>query len=352
MEWPEPIQSVQHLLKSGIECLPARYIRPDDQKPPKAHQLVKEDIPIIDLSGLFDERRKKTMEEISDACREWGFFQVINHGVCPELLMAGRGVSREFFRLPLEEKQKHANDPRTYVGYGSRLGVQKGEILDWGDYYFHHFLPLSIREEHRWPSKPEEYRTTMKEYCKGTLDLCRTLLSVFSENLGLAPGFLHEAFGREEGIGLCVRLNYYPVCPQPGLTYGLSPHTDPGGFTVILQDDVVGLQVHKGDNWVTVQPVPNALTINLGDQMEILTNGIYKSVEHSGVVNQNKERMSIVVFCNLNGESVVGPIKELLHDSNPPRYRQMTFNEYRTFVRRTGIRGRSYLESNLKISQE
>ena len=73
------------------------------------------------------------MEEISDACREWGCFQLINHGVSPELLMAGCEVSREFFDLPLEEKQKHANDPLTYVGYGSRIGVQKGAILDWGD---------------------------------------------------------------------------------------------------------------------------------------------------------------------------------------------------------------------------
>jgi hypothetical protein len=157
MEWPEPIQRVQCIAESGIQCLPSRYIRPDDEKP-IGHRVVEEEIPIIDLSGLCDERRRKTMEEISNACREWGFFQVINHGISPEHLVAGSEVSREFFRLPLEEKQKHANDPVTYVGYGSRIGVQKGATLDWGDYYFHHFLPLSIREEHRWPSKPEEYR--------------------------------------------------------------------------------------------------------------------------------------------------------------------------------------------------
>ena len=72
------------------------------------------------------------MEEISNAYRDQGYFQLINHGVYPELLMARREVSREFFDLPLEEKQKHKNDPLTYVGYGSRIGVQKGAILDWG----------------------------------------------------------------------------------------------------------------------------------------------------------------------------------------------------------------------------
>lgn len=349
MEWPEPIQSVQCLAESGIKCLPSRYIRPRDEKPPE-HKLVEEKVPVIDLSGLCDERRRKTMEEISDACREWGCFQVINHGVSPELLMAGREVSRGFFSLPLEEKQKHANDPCSYVGYGSRLGVQKGATLDWGDYYFHHYLPLSVREEHRWPSKPEEYRSRMKEYCEGTLELCGTLLSVCSENLDLPPNNLNEAFGHEEGIGVCVRLNYYPVCPQPELTYGLSPHTDPGGITILLQDDVVGLQVHRGNYWVPVQPVANALTIILGDQMEILTNGIYKSVEHSCVANQKKERMSIVVFCNPNGEKDVGPIKELTNDeSNPARYKHMTFNQYRTLIRRNGIKGNSYVKSLINL---
>lgn len=344
MEWPEPIQRVQCIAESGIKCLPPSYIRPDDEKPQDA-QLVELEIPIIDLSGLFDERRRKTMDEISDACREWGFFQVINHGISAELLIAVREVSRAFFSLPLEEKQKLANDPRTYVGYGSRIGVQKGAILDWGDYCFHHFLPVCIREEHRWPSKPEEYRAKMKEYCEGTLGLCWALLSVFSENLGLPPDYLKEAFEREEGIGICVRVNYYPACPQPELTYGLSPHSDPGGIAVLLQDEVVGLQVRKGDNWVPVRSVANALTINLGDQMEILTNGTYKSVEHRCVVNQEKERMSIVVFCNPNGEKEIGPIKELIHDRNTSTYAQMTFNEYRMFVRTTGTKGKSYVRS-------
>lgn len=346
MDWPEPIQRVQCIAESGIQCLPSRYIRPDDEKP-IGQRVVEEEIPIIDLSGLYDKRRRKTMEEISNACREWGFFQVINHGISPEQLQAGSEVSREFFRLPLEEKQKHANDPVSYVGYGSRIGVQKGATLDWGDYYYHHFLPLRIREEHRWPCKPEEYRARMKVYCEETLELCKTLLSVFSENLGLPPDYLKESFGNEEGIGICVRLNYYPVCPQPELTYGLSPHSDPGGITVLLQNDVVGLQVRKNDYWVPVRPVANALTINLGDQIEILTNGIYKSVEHSCVVNKMKERMSIVVFCNPNGEKEVGPIKELIDESSPPSYGQMTFNEYRKFIRTTGTKGKSYVNSTI-----
>ena len=93
-------------------------MRPDDEKPSE-QKLVEEEIPIIDISGLCDERQRKTVEEISDAYRDWGCFQLINHGFSLEILMVGHEVSRELFDLPLEEKQKHTNDPLTYVGYGS-----------------------------------------------------------------------------------------------------------------------------------------------------------------------------------------------------------------------------------------
>ncbi|KAH9328651.1 hypothetical protein KI387_000759, partial [Taxus chinensis] len=268
LEWPESIQSVQSIAETGIKCLPTKYVRSEEERPTD-HVLFEEHIPLIDLSGLEDDRRRrKTMEEISHACKEWGFFQVINHGMSSDLLQAGSDVSKMFFHLPLEEKQKHANDPNTYVGYGSRVGVEKGAILDWGDYYYHHFLPSSIREEHKWPSQPLEYRPTMKEYCSGALKLSKTLLSVLSQNVGLPPTTLEEAFGGNENIGICVRLNYYPVCPQPDLTFGLSPHSDPGGITILLQNEVSGLQVRKSGHWVPVPPIPNALIINLGDQIE------------------------------------------------------------------------------------
>ena len=156
---PEPIQRVQGIAESGIKSLPNAYIKPEPERPQAGiiHPF-DEEIPVIDMSGLNDERRCKTMKEISDACSKWGFFQVINHGNTSQLLTPAMNVGREFFNMPLEEKQKYANDPITYEGYGSRIGVQKGALLDWGDYFFHHFLPLSIRNEIKWPSKPKNYR--------------------------------------------------------------------------------------------------------------------------------------------------------------------------------------------------
>lgn len=96
-------------------------------------------------------------------------------------------------------------------------------------------------------------------------------MQVLSKGLGIKEGRLHEAFGGEED-GACLRVNFYPKCPQPDLTLGLSPHSDPGGMTVLLVDDhVEGLQVRKADAWVTVHPVPNSFIINIADQIEVVT---------------------------------------------------------------------------------
>lgn len=94
-------------------------------------------------------------------------------------------------------------------------------------------------------------------------------MKVFSANLGLEEEYLQKAFGGEE-VGACFRVNYYPKCPQPDLTLGLSPHSDPGGMTLLLPDEQVsGLQIRRGEKWVTVKPVPNAFVVNIGDQLQV-----------------------------------------------------------------------------------
>lgn len=161
-EWPEPIQRVQIIAESGINAVPPRYIKPETDRPDidpcKASCSSDVNIPVIDLSGVKGDGRERTMQQIAEACKEWGFFQVVNHGVPLELMRQARGVAREFFSLPLEEKQVYANSPKTYEGYGSRLGIDKGALLDWGDYFFLHLLPLSIRDINKWPAKPTLYR--------------------------------------------------------------------------------------------------------------------------------------------------------------------------------------------------
>lgn len=114
-------------------------------------------------------------------------------------------------------------------------------------------------------------REATAEYSREVASLCGRLMAAMSAGLGLGESRLAEAFGGVAGV--CVRVNYYPRCPQPELTLGLSSHSDPGGMTVLLADDRVrGLQVRhrRGGAWVTVDPVPGAFIVNVGDQIQVI----------------------------------------------------------------------------------
>ncbi|KAJ6772611.1 LEUCOANTHOCYANIDIN DIOXYGENASE-LIKE PROTEIN [Salix koriyanagi] len=310
-EWPEPIVRVQSLSDSGGPLIPERYVKPVLERPSVSFSAANDvDIPIIDLAGLYGDDhalRATILDQISIACREWGFFQVINHGVSPRLMDHAREVWREFFLSPMEVKQAYANTPKTYEGYGSRA------VLD--------------------------------EYGKQLVELCGRLMKVLSINLGLGEEQLQNAFGGDN-IGACMRVNFYPKCPQPGLTLGLSSHSDPGGMTLLLPDShVPGLQVRRDENWITVKPVPHAFIVNIGDQIQVLSNATFKSVEHRVMVNSSKERLSLAFFYNPKSDIPIEPLKELVAPDRPPLYPAMTFDEYRLFIRMRGPCGKSQVES-------
>uniref|UniRef100_A0A6N2NIR8 Fe2OG dioxygenase domain-containing protein n=1 Tax=Salix viminalis TaxID=40686 RepID=A0A6N2NIR8_SALVM len=314
-EWPEPIVRVQSLSDGGGPLIPERYVKPVLERPSVSFSAANDvNIPIIDLAGLYGDDhalRATILDQISIACREWGFFQVINHGVSPRLMDHAREVWREFFLSPMEVKQAYANTPKTYEGYGSRLGVEK--VLD--------------------------------EYGKQLVELCGRLMKVLSINLGLGEEQLQNAFGGDN-IGACMRVNFYPKCPQPGLTLGLSSHSDPGGMTLLLPDShVPGLQVRRDENWITVKPVPHAFIVNIGDQIQVLSNATFKSVEHRVMVNSSKERLSLAFFYNPRSDIPIEPLKELVAPDRPPLYPAMTFDEYRLFIRMRGPCGKSQVES-------
>ncbi|OIW04106.1 hypothetical protein TanjilG_00666 [Lupinus angustifolius] len=348
LEWPEPIVRVQSLSKICIDSIPKRFIKPlSDRASIITSSDYDANVPIIDLGDLNGDPDTiaSTLGQISEACHEWGFFQVVNHGVNHDLMDMARETWRKFFHLPMEVKEQYANSPNTYEGYGSRLGIKKGAILDWSDYYYLHYLPLSLKDYNKWPHVPPSCREVIDEYGRELMKLCRKLMKVLSINLGLEEENLQKAFGGED-IGACLRVNFYPKCPKPDLTLGLSSHSDPGGMTLLLPDEqVAGLQVRKNNNWITVKPAPHAFIVNIGDQIQVLSNAIYKSVEHRVIVNSSKERVSLAFFYNPKSDIPIEPAKELVKPDRPALYTAMTFDEYRLFIRMKGPCGKSHMES-------
>ncbi|XP_045800816.1 jasmonate-induced oxygenase 2-like [Trifolium pratense] len=348
-DWPEPIIRVQSLSEGCIDSIPDRYIKPPTDRPiVNSSSNDDTNIPIIDLGGLNSDDldvQDSILKQISDACHNWGFFQIVNHGVSHDLMDKARETWREFFHMPMEMKQQYANSPTTYEGYGSRLGVEKGAILDWSDYYFMHYLPSSLKDYNKWPDSPSSCREVFDEYGKELVKLSGRLMKILSLNLGLEEKILENAFGGEE-IGACMRVNFYPKCPRPELTLGLSSHSDPGGMTMLLPDDqVAGLQVRKFDNWITVNPVRHGFIVNIGDQIQVLSNAKYKSVEHRVIVNSDQERLSLAFFYNPKSDIPIEPLKQLVTPEKPALYPAMTFDEYRLFIRMRGPCGKSQVES-------
>ncbi|KAL0555671.1 hypothetical protein IC582_009625 [Cucumis melo] len=337
--WPEPVVCVQSLAESGISKIPGRYVKPPSQRPDGAMVVKMKNIPVVDMEKV---ESGAAVKEMAEACREWGFFQIINHGISGEMMECVKESWKEFFNQPLDLKKQYANTPATYEGYGSRLGIEKEAILDWSDYFFLNFLPLSLRNPTKWPAFPPSFKKLIEEYGDEVVKVCVKLMKGLSMGLGLEEEYLLNAFGGEKGIGGSMRANMYPKCPQPDLTLGLSPHSDPGGITILLADqNVPGLQVLKGNDWITVDPIPNAFLVNIGDQIQVLSNGIYKSVKHRVMVNPKKERVSLAFFYNPKSDLIIEPAKELLTKDRPSLFPPMTFDEYRLYIRKKGICGTS-----------
>jgi aminocyclopropanecarboxylate oxidase len=153
----------------------------------------------------------------------------------------------------------------------------------------------------------------MKQFASEIEKLAERLLDLLCENLGLEPGYLKNAFAGSNGPTFGTKVSAYPPCPRPDLVVGLRAHTDAGGIILLFQDDQVsGLQLLKGDGeWVDVPPMRHAIVVNIGDQLEVITNGRYKSAVHRVLTRTDGNRMSIASFYNPGADAVIFPAPKL-----------------------------------------
>lgn len=144
---------------------------------------------------------------------------------------------------------------------------------------------------------------------------------------------VNEITERERNLlmgSLRINMNYYPVCPNPELTVGVGPHSDVSTFTILLQDDVGGLYVRSStdSSWISVPPMKGSLVINVGDALQIMSNGRYRSVEHRVVASRAMNRISIPLFVNPTPTAVIGPLPEVLADGQKPLYKEVLYSDY------------------------
>ncbi|KAK3404104.1 hypothetical protein EUGRSUZ_K00448 [Eucalyptus grandis] len=303
--------------------LPRSYVRPESERPRLSEVSAFEHVPIIDL-GCND--RSRVVHQVGDACRVYGFFQVINHGVSTEVVERMQEVAAEFFRLPGEEKMKlYSEDPTKTMRLSTSFNEKKEKVHEWRDSHSLHCHPLEKYME-EWPANPPTFKEFARNYCREVRGLGYRLEELISESLGLEKDAIVNILGEQ---GQHTAVNFCPPCPEPELTYGLPGHTDPNALTILLQDiHVTSLQVLKDGKWVAINPHPNAFVINIGDQLQALSNGRYKSVWHRAIVNADKPRMSIASFLSPSSHALISSPVSLLDNGRGPIYREFTYAEY------------------------
>ncbi|KAF8393132.1 hypothetical protein HHK36_021373 [Tetracentron sinense] len=331
---------VQELAINGDEPPPRYFFKDGKDEPIKASPLLSS-IPIIDLGLLSSSSSPSTKEELEklrSALSTWGCFQAVGHGISSSFLDEVHEISKGFFKLPLEEKKKYSTTVDELEGYGNDHVLTEEQILDWSDRLFLFIYPEDQRKLKIWPESPKGFREILHEYSPIIKSIAELLFKVMARSLNLEENSFSSQLG--ERVLMLARFNYYPPCPRPDLVLGMKPHADSSVVTIILQDkEVEGLQLLIDDQWVTVPTIPHALFVNMGDQMEIMSNGIFKSPVHRVVTNSERERISLAVFHAPEPEKEIGPADGLVGEERPrlfkkvKKYTDITFEYFQRGMR-------------------
>ncbi|RDX60160.1 1-aminocyclopropane-1-carboxylate oxidase-like 1 [Mucuna pruriens] len=256
---------VKGLVESGVTKIPRMFHSGNLDLIETSAGDSKFTIPIIDLKAVHSESalHAEVIGKIRSACNQWGFFQIINHGIPISVLDEMIEGIRRFHEQDTEvRKEFYSRELKKKVLYYSNLSLYSGQPVNWRDTIAFAGAPD--------PPKPEEIpsvcRDIVIEYSKKIRDLGFTIFELLSEALGLNPSYLRELNCAE---GLSIVGHYYPTCPEPELTMGATKHTDSNFITLLLQDQLGGLQILHENKWVNVPPLHGSLVVNIGDLLQV-----------------------------------------------------------------------------------
>ncbi|WJX69961.1 iron ascorbate-dependent oxidoreductase [Trifolium repens] len=281
-------------------------------------------VPIIDLS---DPNASKL---IGHACKTWGVYQVVNHGIPLSLLDDIQWVGQTLFSLPSHQKLKAIRSPDGVTGYGLARISSFFPKLMWSEGFTIVGSPLDHFQQ-LWPQDYAKYCDIVLQYDETMKKLAEKLMLLMLDSLGITKEDIIWANSKAQFEKACaaMQLNSYPICPDPDRAMGLAPHTDSTFLTILSQSDISGLQVQReGFGWVTVPPVHGGLVVNVGDLFHILSNGIYPSVLHRVLVNRIRQRFSVAYLYGPPSNVEICPHTKLVGPTQPPLYRSVTWNEY------------------------
>jgi isopenicillin N synthase-like dioxygenase len=288
-------------------------------------------LPVIDVGDLRD---AATRRAIDAACRDWGFFQIENHGIDARTTAQLRAQMRAFFALPLSAKHAIMRTAENPWGFYDRELTK--QTRDWKQ-IFDYGPPDGAAIVPQLPRELPAFETAIARFYSACDALALKLVDAIAGNLGMPPGALAACFRPDHTSFL--RLNYYPACPAPARPAGASavrhghlgvnPHTDSGALTLLLQDEQPGLEVLREDTWHLVEPRDDALVVNIGDIVQVWSNDRYTAALHRGLVSADAERFSAPFFFNPAYATEYAPLPATVDALHPPRYRPIHWGRFR-----------------------
>jgi isopenicillin N synthase-like dioxygenase len=297
--------------------------------------------PIIDVGGLLegdDRATQRVAREIEAPCRDWGVFQIVGHGIPEDRLAAFVAAGRALFALPESAKRAVRRSRDNARGYYDReLTKNRPDWKEVFDYGAERGTDPSHSDGiNQWPEGQPEIRRSLLAHYDDCERIALALLRALCASLGLAPHALDEAFVDHSSF---VRLNLYRPCPDPAPAdapllpedghLGVHHHTDAGALTILLQDEVAGLQVLREEHFVTVEPVRGALAVHLADMFQVWSNDRYRSPIHRVLANREQERFSAPFFLNPSYRTTCQPLPRRPGHAEPARYRPVSWAHFR-----------------------
>lgn len=288
-------------------------------------------VPIIDISALVQHtsKQQKVANAIGEACRTHGFFYIVGHGVSEELQDQLERQSQSFFAQDVAAKNeiRMALAGKAWRGYfpvGDELTSGKPDVKE-GLYFGIELDPddprvqaeLPLHGANLFPQGMPRFRQTVLDYMDAMTTLGHTLMRGMALSLGLEASFFSDHYtGDPLTLFRIFNYPYHPQQEQQEQLWGVGEHTDYGVLTILKQDDAGGLQVKSQSNWIDAPPVPHSFVCNIGDMLDRLTKGLYRSTPHRVLNTSKRDRLSFPFFFDPNFEAAIKAI-DLSHVQLP-----------------------------------
>ncbi|KAK4491578.1 hypothetical protein RD792_002330 [Penstemon davidsonii] len=280
------------------------------------------EIPVIDLSAPT----AKTL--IVEACKEFGFFKVINHNITMEFLSKLETEALTFFNSAQQEKDK--SGPPNPFGYGNKKIGPNGD-MGWVEY----LLFCTNSQLINFPGLSQTLCGLVNEYVSSIRKMTCEVLEMIAEEIQIWPRDALSRMIRDEKSDSCFRLNHYPPCPElQALSgrnlIGFGEHTDPQIMSVLRSNNTSGLQIClKNGTWVSVPSDHTSFFFNVGDSLQVMTNGRFRSVKHRVLAEGLKSRVSMIYFGGPPLSEKMKPYSQVMEEGEENLYKEFTWCEYK-----------------------